>query len=582
MQRLEGIVASAMDAIITVNDTQRVVLFNPAAERMFGLPAAEALGEHISRFMPERYREAHAGNIRRFAETGVTNRQMGSLGAISGLRVNGEEFPIEASISQVRVGGERLATVILRDITERKAGEDALVASQRRMEGIVESAMDALITIDEKHEIILFNPAAERMFGVLSEEAIGAPIERFIPERFRAGHAEHIRRFKVAGATNRRMGALGAVSGLRANGEEFPVEASISHVDIGGAQLATVILRDITERKANEEARHLLAREVDHRAKNALAVVQAVVSLTRASTKEAFVDAVCGRVLALGRAHSLLAQNRWAGGDLAQIAADETAAYRREGQIKIAGPRVLLAPNAVQPVGLLIHELATNAVKYGALSADTGRVDISWSILSNGELQLRWIESGGPPVLEPASAGFGSTLIKEVTGRQLGGSLSLDWPVAGMQLVATLPLSAYRRDVPVVAAPPPVAGAAEVGRRGRVLVVEDDTLIALAVCQDLASLGWDIVGPAGSVEEAKSLLAATPPLPDAAVLDVNLDGALVYPLADLLQSQRVPIVFCSGYEQLESNPAYDLWPHLRKPVDVHLLDNVLRRAREEA
>jgi len=284
MQRLEGIVSSAMDGIITVNDEQLIVLFNPAAERMFGLSAAEALGQHISRFMPRRYREGHAAHIRRFAVTGVTNRQMGSLGAISGLRANGEEFPIEASISQAQVGGERLSTVILRDITERKAAEEALLESRRRMEGIVESAMDALITVDADQRIILFNPAAEKMFGIKAASAIGAPIENFIPERFRPGHAEHIRRFKQVGVTTRRMGALGAVSGLRANGEEFPVEASISQVDIGGAKLATVILRDITERKANEEARHLLAREVDHRAKNALAVVQAVVSLTRAPT----------------------------------------------------------------------------------------------------------------------------------------------------------------------------------------------------------------------------------------------------------------------------------------------------------
>jgi PAS domain S-box-containing protein len=581
MQRLEGIVASAMDGIITVNAAQLIVLFNPAAERMFGLPAAEALGQHISCFMPERYRAAHAGHIGRFAETGVTNRQMGSLGAISGVRVNGEEFPIEASISQVQVGDERLATVILRDITERKAGEDALIASQRRMEGIVESAMDALITIDDQQRIILFNPAAERMFGVLSADAMGAPIDRFIPERFRAGHAEHIRRFKVAGVTNRRMDALGAVSGLRANGEEFPVEASISHIDVGGAQLATVILRDITERKANEAARDLLAREVDHRAKNALAVVQAVVSLTRAATKEEFIEAVHGRILALGRAHTLLARTCWAGGDLAQIAADETAGYRGDGQVDIAGPQVLLSPNAVQPVGLLLHELATNAVKYGALSADAGRVDIGWSILPIGELRLHWTESGGPPVVAPVAAGFGSTLIKEVTIRQLGGSLSLDWPAEGLQLVVTLPPSVHRPDVPRVAAKASVVGSAGVRSRGRVLVVEDEVLIALAICQDLAALGWDIVGPAASVEEAKALLTATA-LPDAAVLDINLAGKLVYPLADLLRSQQVPMVFCSGYEQLESNSAYDVLPHLRKPVDVQLLDNVLRRARETA
>lgn len=123
MQRLEGILASAMDAIITVNEEQLVVVFNPAAERMFGLPASEALGQPISRFIPERHHGLHAEHIRRFLETGDTNRQMGSLGAVSGVRPGGEEFPIEASISQVQVGGERLATVILRDITERRAAE---------------------------------------------------------------------------------------------------------------------------------------------------------------------------------------------------------------------------------------------------------------------------------------------------------------------------------------------------------------------------------------------------------------------------------------------------------------------------
>jgi PAS domain S-box-containing protein len=479
------------------------------------------------------------------------------------------------------VGDERLATVILRDITERQAAEDALIDSQRRMEGIVESAMDALITIDDQQRIILFNPAAERMFGVLSADAMGAPIDRFIPKRFRAGHAEHIRRFKVAGVTNRRMDALGAVSGLRANGEEFPVEASISHIDVGGVQLATVILRDITERKANEAARDLLAREVDHRAKNALAVVQAVVSLTRAATKEDFIKAVHGRILALGRAHTLLARTQWAGGDLAQIVADETAGYRGDGQVNIAGPHVLLSPNAVQPVGLLIHELATNAVKYGALSAHTGCVDIGWSLLPSGELRLRWTESGGPPAQAPVATGFGSTLIKEVTCRQLGGSLSLDWPTEGLQLVVTLPLAVYRPDILRLAAKAPVVSSAEVRSRGRVLVVEDEVLIALAICKDLAALGWDILGPAASIEEAKALLTVTAP-PDAAVLDINLAGKLVYPLADLLRSQLVPIVFCSGYEQLESNSAYDVLPHLRKPVDVQQLDNVLRRAREAA
>jgi PAS domain S-box-containing protein len=582
MRRLEGIVASAMDGIITINDAQHIILFNPAAERMFGMPASQAVGQHISRFIPERYRSEHAAHITRFGETGVTNRQMGSLGAINGLRADGTEFPIEASISQVDIGDERLATVILRDITERKAAEEALVESRLRMEGLVESAMDALISIDEDYRVVLFNPAAEQMFGVSMSDALGTPIERFIPERFRAGHAEHIRRFTDTGVTNRRMGALGAVSGIRANGEEFPLEASISQVHVGGAQLATVILRDIAERKANEEARHLLAREVDHRAKNALAVVQALVSLTRAETKEEFVAAVRGRVSALGRAHSLLAQNRWEGGDLTQVAIDETAAYHGAGQIEIKGSPTVLSANAVQPVSLLIHELATNALKYGALSVEGGKVAIDWRVSRDHTLELSWVETGGPNVSPPVTHGFGSTLVGEVIARQLQGSLDIQWPPEGLRLTATLPQAMYRAEVS--AGPIAVEPMIEVSSGqpvGRLLVVEDETLIAMELCQDLRALGWEIIGPAATTAEAMRLISDGPP-PDAAVLDVNLGGNLVYPVAELLESLGVPFVFCTGYQELDDHEHYRSWPIVRKPVAIKLLDHELRRVKTAA
>jgi len=583
MRRLEGIVASAMDGIITINDDQLIVLFNPAAERMFGLSASEALGEHISRCIPKRFRSTHDEHIRRFADTGVTNRQMGSLGAISGLRTNGEEFPIEASISQVEVGGEKLATVILRDITERKAAEDALVESRRRMEGIVESAMDALITVDEHDRIVLFNPAAERMFGVTADDAIGAPIERFVPERFRSEHSEHIRRFKDAGVTNRRMGALGAVSGLRSNGEEFPLEASISQVDVGGVKFATVILRDIAERQANEEARHLLAREVDHRAKNALAVVQALVSLTRADTIQEFVHAVRGRVSALGRAHSLLAQNRWEGADLSTITAVETAAYQKPGQIRVVGPSVTLNAGAVQPLCLLIHELATNAVKYGALSVGDGRITVEWSALPDGALRFSWTESDGPVVTEPTVLGFGSTLVNEVATRQLGGEVDIAWPAEGVRVVLTLPADKFRIEATAasIATATIRATPATNASLGRLLVVEDESLITMELCQNLTRLGWEIIGSAATIEEANRLVREDC-LPDVAVLDINLGGKLVYSLAERLQSLGVPFVFCTGYECLDDGSQFGASPIVRKPVDIQLLDSELRRIRQAA
>jgi len=141
----------------------------------------------------------------------------------------------------------------VQDITERKRAEQALRESEEQLAGIVNSAMDALITIDEQQRIRLFNPAAGQMFGLSAAEAIGQHLGRLIPKRFRHAHEDHIRNFGLTSTTSRRMGELGEISGLRNNGEEFPIEASISQVSINGGKLFTVILRDITERKQSEE-----------------------------------------------------------------------------------------------------------------------------------------------------------------------------------------------------------------------------------------------------------------------------------------------------------------------------------------
>src|ERR1051326_7487007 len=153
------------------------------------------------------------------------------------------------------------------DVTERKRAEDALRESQLRYTRLLNSAMDAIITVDQAQEIVIFNPAAEKMFGCTTAEALGKPLDRFIPARFRAAHRAHVEKFGQTGVTNRRMGALSELSGIRANGEEFPIEASISQVHAGGEKLFKVILRDITERKrAEQEREQLLAREQSARA----------------------------------------------------------------------------------------------------------------------------------------------------------------------------------------------------------------------------------------------------------------------------------------------------------------------------
>jgi PAS domain S-box-containing protein len=259
---LESIVDSAMDAIIAVNAQQSIVLFNRAAEQVFRCRREEALGAPLDRFIPERYRAAHRGHIERFSRTGVTSRRMGDVTMLWGLRADGEEFPIEASISQAPgPPGERLFTVILRDITLRRAAEieaerarGALSDAQARLGAIVDSAMDAVITVDGSQRVVLFNRAAEQVFGVRREDALGGPLERFIPTRFRAAHAGHIERFGATGVTSRRMGDITTLWALRGDGTEFPIEASISQAAEGERRYFTVILRDITVRKQAEEA----------------------------------------------------------------------------------------------------------------------------------------------------------------------------------------------------------------------------------------------------------------------------------------------------------------------------------------
>jgi PAS domain S-box-containing protein len=252
--RVGGLVESAMDAIITIDESQRIVHFNAAAEKAFKWPRRAVLGQPIETLIPQRFRGPHRSHVERFGATAATSRGMGSQTVLYALRADGTEFPIEASISQHEQGGHRLLTVILRDITRRLESAQALERSEARMRGILDSAMDAIITVDDRQHVVLFNAAAEAVFGCPRDQAVGAPLDWFIPERFRPGHRELVRRFGESTETSRRMGHARVVMGLRRNGEEFPIEASISHTSEDGQRFYTVILRDVTERVRAEEA----------------------------------------------------------------------------------------------------------------------------------------------------------------------------------------------------------------------------------------------------------------------------------------------------------------------------------------
>jgi len=275
--RVSNIVDAAMDPIVTVDDAQRIVGFNAAAEQAFGFARNAVMGRSLDMLIPEGYRAAHRRHVERFGATGVTSRRMGAS-VLSALRADGQEFPIEASISQHTDGGRRFYTAILRDVSERTDAETLLTRSEMRLRSILDSAMDAIITTDDAQNVVLFNNAAETMFGWSRQEALGAPLGQFIPERFRRAHGEHVARFGEAGTTSRRMGgSLRIVTGLRRDGEEFPIDASISQVVEGDRRFYTVILRDVTAR--------VQAVEALRRSKDELQELGAAAHMTREQEK---------------------------------------------------------------------------------------------------------------------------------------------------------------------------------------------------------------------------------------------------------------------------------------------------------
>jgi PAS domain S-box-containing protein len=312
---------------------------------------------------------------------------------------------------------------------------------------ILDTALDAVVVMNCTGAVADWNERATETFGFTREEVIGRNMaELIIPPGYRAAHQRGIQRFLQTGQETI-LGRRIEISALRKNGEEFPVELSIAPVSDDDELVFIGFLRDISERKRTEEHQKFLLAELSHRVKNMLAVVTGIASQTaRHSTSvAAFTDAFFARLQALSRAHSLLAEGNWRSTPLRKLVDEILSPYAALGVTPIAldGPSVELKPKSALAVGMILHELVTNAAKYGALATRGGKLVLRWEYEAGPVpvVHLHWRESGVGPLSPPQHPGFGSTMIQTSARHDLGGEVKVTYGPDGMEYDLSFPLT---------------------------------------------------------------------------------------------------------------------------------------------
>jgi light-regulated signal transduction histidine kinase (bacteriophytochrome) len=323
--------------------------------------------------------------------------------------------------------------------------------------------------------------------------------------------------------------------------------------------LLHVVLRRINEaaeeRKRAAERDALLMLELDHRVKNTLANIQALVLRTSRSAESltGFVQGLDGRIRAMAKSHSLLSQSRWEGVSIDRLLREELDAYSAEQRkVELSGVDVTLTPKSALSLSLAIHELATNAAKFGAFSQPLGHVAVKWILTADGGIDLSWSEIGGPRVTPPTHVGFGTTLIERALAMETGGRAIIHYHATGIVCDVFLPSSSIlrrsdheigERPVEPTGVEPEFVGK---GKRYRILVAEDAYLLVTLLQDMFDALGWEMVGPATRLVDA--LRFARSETFDAALLDINLDGTMSWEVAAILKERGIPFVFGTGYD----------------------------------
>jgi PAS domain S-box-containing protein len=494
-----------------------------------------------------------------------------------GTRVNFLPYPTPLRDASGRLIG---AINLLMDITERHHAE----IDQQRLAAIVTSSDDAIISKSLDGRITSWNAAATRIFGYQASEMVGQSITRIIPPEL---HDDE-KRILAQLARGERLDHYETVR-VAKDGRTVEVSLTVSALRdrfgkvIGAAKVA----RDITERKQSEKLQHLLTEELNHRVKNTLATIQAIASqsLLHSSSPRNFVAAFSGRIQALAQAHSLLTRETLRGADMGAIVRDQVLlGAAGDDRISCSGPSVMINPRAAVQLALVLHELGTNARKYGALSVPNGRLSLRWGMRAKAtdHFLLDWKESNGPKVSVPTTRGFGMTLIEE-TVRTLGGEAVIHYYGDGLTCEITLPLPQEARlhaasyfALPQAAAEAPLSHQPinKTLKGKKILIIEDEPLLSMDMEASLAEVGCEVGGPAGTLAKAKQLIASSDY--DAALLDANLAGESVDELAADLTQRNIPFAFVTGYGTEALPQGFREAIVLGKPFSKHQLRSVVQ------
>lgn len=567
---------------------QRLEYLSPAFERIWGEPRDQLLADMYrwrALLHPED-RDRVLGLLHRHHTSGTpVELEYRILRANDGQvrHIRDAAVPILAPDGRVRrvVG-------IAQDITSHRLAEAAQRASDERLALASANAQLGVWEMNTRGKFGIVNAEFRALYGL-------PPSDAPLP------HGEWLARVHPDDRERMRAASAAAQAGLAPYDEECRIIRADTGEErwiatrgslVGGDPAAgrmVGICYDVTARRQQQERQMLLAREVDHRAKNVLAVVQSIVKLTRAHDPRSFAEAVEGRVAALARAHTLLSRDMWTGASVREMVQAELLAYGGGSQAVLQGPDLWLNPDAVQALSMVVHELATNAAKYGALSRPGGQVAVSWRLAQEAgqwRFELDWAERGGPPVAAPTGrAGFGTTVIATTVRGHLDGTVRTTWEHEGLHCAISAPAS---RALATPAQGGPTTGhdtaahdtptpEANMLAGCRVMVVEDEPLVALQMEAILEDLGCEPVGPAATLAEALQLAGREGPRLDAAVMDVNLRGQASFPIAEVLAGYGVAVIYVTGYGSLpaastaKNEPAPTL---LQKP----LRDGDLERA----